>query len=1302
MSRRNGFREGSPGGGVSRRGRVVRSFRGALATLSCSAGLLFLGAAPALALTEHASAGSFGSEGAGAGQFSSPSGVAVSSSTSVTDPAAGDVYVVDRGNDRVERFDAMGTFLDGFESPPGGFSGPEGIAVDNSENPVDPSAGDVYVVNAGDDVIDKFNAEGTFLGALTEGGPGSPFEGLAGVAVDASGALWVYQTNKQIDEFSDAFANQYVGPTPPPESGFTPKLGSGFAVDSADHVYVIRGNGLVAKLNSKAETLIENVSMTALEPEAERFAAAVAVDLATNDLYMDNEGAVGVYSTTESASTLVERFGQGVLPEGLSEGDGIAMSSSSERVYVTDPTADVVHVFDDITVPDVSTGAATHLEAEGSATLNGVVNPDGQEVTSCEFEYGTETSYGQSAPCAVAPGSGSSPVAVSAEIAGLTPGTVYHYRLVAGNAEGGNDGSDKTFAALAQPRIEDEFVTDATASSATLNAEINPGGASTTYRFEYGRGASYEASIPLGGAATGADVTAVAVSATPQNLEPNTTYHFRVVAVNVLKKPAEGRNQTFRTQSEGAVSGAGGLPDRRAWELVSPPNTLGASIEPITGEGGVIEASEDGEAITYLATAPIEAEPQGNPARGLTQVLARRESDVGWSSQGIATPHETATGVSPGEYAEYKFFSPDLASALLDPPFGDDTPLQTGAPEGAEAPERTIYARSDSSGSYTPLITAANVPPGTEFGNGLSFLDATPDLGHVLVSSEAALTAAPIARQESLYEWAGGLLQLVSLLPPEHGEPEKPAPLPNLGYEDHDVRHAISDDGTRVFWSAAKHLYMRNTVTQQTVQIDASQGGEPALEEHEAVFQTASRYGTRVFFTDVERLTPDSTAKATEPLAADLYEYDVESGRLTDLTIDHNPGESAEVQGVVLGASEEGTYVYLVAHGVLSTDANAEGESPEAGADNLYLLQLDGAGWEEPRFIASLSGEDGPDWDEAESAKGNLADLTARTSPDGEYLAFMSDRRLTGYDNTDAGSPLDSPHADEEVFLYNASTNRTVCASCNPTGERPSGVYDSGEYPGLLVDHPKTWEGRWLAANVPGWTKVDNVHALYQSRYLSNNGRLFFDSADALVPQAVNGKEDVYEYEPQGVPEGNDGCGEASETFSEAASGCIALLSSGTSDQESAFLDASEEGGDVFFLTAARLLPQDPDEAFAVYDAHECSERSPCSPAAPAAPAPCTEAEACRAALSTQPSFPAPPTATLSGTGNVVVPPTAKPGPLSRAQKLEKALKACRKLKREKRPACERQARKRYGAHRLKAGKTSPHRSGGGKGRAGA
>jgi hypothetical protein len=202
---------------------------------------------------------------------------------------------------------------------------------------------------------------------------------------------------------------------------------------------------------------------------------------------------------------------------------------------------------------------------------------------------------------------------------------------------------------------------------------------------------------------------------------------------------------------------------------------------------------------------------------------------------------------------------------------------------------------------------------------------------------------------------------------------------------------------------------------------------------------------------------------------------------------------------------------------------------------------------------------------------------------------------------------------------------------------------------------------------------------MYQPRALSDGGRLFFNSSDALVPQDVNGQEDVYEFEPEGM----GSCTASSVTFNPRSGGCVSLVSSGTSSEESGFMDASEGGHDVFFLTTSRLTSQDYDTALDVYDAHECSVSVPCV-ALPVSAPPCSSGDSCKAAPSLQPSlFGAPASATFVGAGNIVASsskPVVTGRSLTRAQKLAGALRACGKRPKRKRSVCEGQARRRYGA----------------------
>lgn len=874
--------------------------------------------------------------------------------------------------------------------------------------------------------------------------------------------------------------------------------------------------------------------------------------------------------------------------------------------------------------------------------------------------------------------------------------------------------------AAGPPVVEETSVVDVAGTSATFKATINPAGNETTYRFEYGTTEAYGSAIPTQDGLVGSGTGGIVVTAHPQDLLSSTEYHYRVVAIVASRsETVPGDEGTFTTQTAGSEFA---LPDGRQWELVSPPDKYGATIYSLNGKGGIVgplQAAENGSGIAYLTNVPTELEPPGYAQQaGSLQVLSTRGAQ-GWSTRDISTPRDAPTRLQ-GE-PEYELFSKDLSLAVATPLSEEHTLLLSN-----QASEPTPYIRRETlcdspasaSECYLPLVTGkegfADVPPGTKFGEryAVTVEDASPELNHVLLQSNVALAKTPTTKGE-VYEWSAGAptaeaLQLISVLPASEGGGPTEAGTAIVGSIDRGDRHSVSDDGSRIFWTESlpegTTLYMRDTVkgeTGETIRLDVRQPGAPGGGEPNAVFQSASSDGSRVFFTDGdvtgrpendERLTAQSGKQGQ-----DLYECEIveEAGRLacklTDLTPERE-GHPAEVQNVVTGVSEDGSYVYFVANSVLGTNTNSAGEnatqgtckvqvSPDATC-NLYEYH-DGT----ITFIASLSGEDEFDWGRGDSEiplYHGIANLTARVSPNGRYLAFMSDRSLTGYDNRDAvsGKP------DMEVYLYDAQSGGLACVSCNPTGARPVGVevqeMDEGRSD-LVAIRPQIGDGgytgeSWVAANLPAGDEVHYQTALYQPRALSDDGRVFFNSSDALAPQDANGQEDVYEFEPVGI----GGCVSSSVTFSQKTGGCVSLISAGTSPEESAFLDASEGGSDVFFMTTSRLTSQDYDTAYDIYDAHECSSAAPCI-APPVSPPPCDTGDSCKAAPSPQPSvFGAPASATFAGAGNVVVgsPPTpvATGRSLTRAQKLARALKACRKESKKRRATCRARARKRFGA----------------------
>jgi hypothetical protein len=198
--------------------------------------------------------------------------------------------------------------------------------------------------------------------------------------------------------------------------------------------------------------------------------------------------------------------------------------------------------------PTASTGAASGL-TDTQASLAGTVNPQGQ-LTSYAFQYGTTTAYGEQSPLASA-GSGTADVPVTANLSGLTPGTTYHYRVIATNASGTTVGGDRTFATTgtAPPPAPKPSVTTGRAivsgASATVTGSVNPNGRDATYYFELGETAGYGQQTPPQSA--GAGTLNVAVAAALPGLKAGTTYHDRLVAVGPGNAVAVGADATFTT-----------------------------------------------------------------------------------------------------------------------------------------------------------------------------------------------------------------------------------------------------------------------------------------------------------------------------------------------------------------------------------------------------------------------------------------------------------------------------------------------------------------------------------------------------------------------------------------------------------------------------------------------------------------------------------------------------------------------------------------------------------------------------------
>ncbi len=198
--------------------------------------------------------------------------------------------------------------------------------------------------------------------------------------------------------------------------------------------------------------------------------------------------------------------------------------------------------------PTATTGNATAV-SETAATLRGTVDPAGQP-TSYYFNYGTSASYGQKTP-ELTVGEDSTNHAVSAVLAGLAAGTLYHFQLVATYASGASTvlGSDQTFTTASPPGAPTASTGEATVVSeteVTLNGIVNPDGQATTYFFNYGPSNSYGHQTAVQSA--GEDSAGHSVSAVLTGLSPGTVYHFELIAHNA-SGDAPGLDRTFTTAS---------------------------------------------------------------------------------------------------------------------------------------------------------------------------------------------------------------------------------------------------------------------------------------------------------------------------------------------------------------------------------------------------------------------------------------------------------------------------------------------------------------------------------------------------------------------------------------------------------------------------------------------------------------------------------------------------------------------------------------------------------------------------------
>jgi len=386
--------------------------------------------------------------------------------------------------------------------------------------------------------------------------------------------------------------------------------------------------------------------------------------------------------------------------------------------------------------PDVVTGPASSVTLT-SATLGGTVNPNGLP-TSYHFEWGIDTSYGNRAPASDGDaGSGGSEQAVSADIAGLSPATTYHFRLVATNASGTTYGADQTFVSdPSAPAVATGSPGAVDQTTATLGGTVNPGGRATTYSFQWGADQGYGTESPVPAGDAGSSTAARAVTTDLTGLAPGTTYHYRLVATNSAGT-SYGADQSFETDPPppAATTNPATLVDQTSARLGSTVNPRGL---PTTYR------FEWGTSSEYGSQAPLSEADAGSDDidHDLTADLSGLSPSTTYHYRVVAT---NASGTSYGADRSFRTAPPPPAATTGAASLIEATSATLNAtvnPNGAATTYRFEWGRSSEYGSSIPATDSAvgSDTSGQQLAQAVSGLTAGTTYHFRVVATNAAGT----------------------------------------------------------------------------------------------------------------------------------------------------------------------------------------------------------------------------------------------------------------------------------------------------------------------------------------------------------------------------------------------------------------------------------------------------------------------------------------------------------------------------------------------------------------------------------
>ncbi len=695
------------------------------------------------------------------------------------------------------------------------------------------------------------------------------------------------------------------------------------------------------------------------------------------------------------------------------------------------------------------------------------------------------------------------------------------------------------------------------------------------------------------------------------------------------------------------TQGPSGLPNGRVYEQVSPQNKHGNEAGGVVFHPPFIVTGIGGNEAVFSTSGTV-----GESPTGFTEYSIARREPAGWQSHSAIPRGHGTQAVFVTNPQQGLGFNSDLTATL----FGAEDAYVPGEKSGIESADAKLYLYNEDGTIEwlgrpiieTPLQyeTLSESPAG-----------ASPDLKTVYFSYAGILTTADqepnpglggISRAEKsggrgFYEWHDGTLESAGVLPDGRLDPAGAAPastVDEFGYSPEVLNNQVSKDAHRAFFVSPDP--------------GAFSAGRP-IELY------------------VRETAPDGT-HTTALVSRDLLLP--ETGGLP----------AGAPDGVLHGAGNgSATYMFATPDGsrvFFESDDSLTADAPVANTVKEYEFDIRTNSLTYLQGVADIqlpcgnctthvvqSSQDGSNfifdrenevalWHDGSISKisaGTVGTVVRATQTGSDYV-FESKAPFEAFGFNNGNG------AYSQVYRYDVALNTLDCLSCPPVGTVATGNAElSHAFPGNSNTYRITTGNRGIS---------------------EDGSRVFFDTPDPLVHQDSNGMRDAYEWD----------------------NGTVSLLTTGSSTKDSFFGDNSPNGNDVFLSTIEGLLTGDTDEGYDVYDARVPRPGDQLPPSSVAC-----EGSVCQGPPSVPQLLGAPASELFNGAGNVVAAgsqgqSTSKSKPLTRKQKLARALKACERRKgASARKKCKSRARGRYGAAiasnngNRKSGGDSSHRNGRGK-----